>query len=525
MNNRMTFYIFYFIFSITFTPYISAQQGKDDTCNPKLEMGIATISGKIINLRKNLQQSLQNISIYTPNLITGITNTFEIPINEDKSFIGEIPVSISPEFAEVELCEGTIAFTINLMPNEETKLEIICNENEYAEVRIIDGSKNLFVNPKQKGYTSRLVSKIAKFSSDNSQINSDTINKFITHPAEYVPYFIRNNLEPRLEIIEKDSILDKKAKAYYRSIFKLFMFRYSLLDTSFKDEMIWLHDQIKTDNNKATAFVGLEEPDKSYYGFLKDLDLNNPQHLHNMHYPLLCQSILSNRILDIPQIGETPISEWISKVRDTMTSLLGFDKGQFYDILTANAYSKQFIDEMKPLSDKQIQNIENYYGGEEIKKIILLENEKIIKFNQNRLKTSINKTPSVLKEELIESIISRYRGKVIIVDFWATWCAPCLVAIAKSHEMKAGFLNKDVVFVYITSESSPKKVWVEKIKGIGGEHYYLTQEEWEYLLDSFNFNAIPTYLFYDKEGRLKELATGFSNTDIVRKKIEELLPE
>ncbi|GAB6121187.1 hypothetical protein [Dysgonomonas termitidis] len=112
MNNRMTFYIFYFIFSITFTPYISAQQGKDDTYNPKLEMGIATISGKIINLRKNLQQSLQNISIYTPNLITGTTNTFEIPINEDKSFIGEIPVSISPEFAEVELCEGTIAFTI-----------------------------------------------------------------------------------------------------------------------------------------------------------------------------------------------------------------------------------------------------------------------------------------------------------------------------------------------------------------------------------------------------------------------------
>ncbi len=83
--------------------------------------------------------------------------------------------------------------------------------------------------------------------------------------------------------------------------------------------------------------------------------------------------------------------------------------------------------------------------------------------------------------------------------------------------------DKDIVFVYITDVSSPRKLWEEKIQAIGGEQYYLTQEEWEYVLDRFGFDAIPTYLFYDTKGELKNKMTSYPGTEKMQKMIEELM--
>ena len=83
--------------------------------------------------------------------------------------------------------------------------------------------------------------------------------------------------------------------------------------------------------------------------------------------------------------------------------------------------------------------------------------------------------------------------------------------------------GKDIVFVYLTDITSPKKLWEENIKMIGGEQYYLTREQWEYLLTSFDFSGIPTYLFYDKKGELKNKITGYPGTINMQKMIEGLL--
>lgn len=95
-----------------------------------------------------------------------------------------------------------------------------------------------------------------------------------------------------------------------------------------------------------------------------------------------------------------------------------------------------------------------------------------------------------------------------------------LSATTEKREMR----GKEIVFVYITNTSSPKKLWEEKINGIGGEHYYLTQEEWESVMDSLDFDAIPTYLFYNADGVLKEKVTAYPGSEKMQRMIEELLP-
>ena len=124
---------------------------------------------------------------------------------------------------------------------------------------------------------------------------------------------------------------------------------------------------------------------------------------------------------------------------------------------------------------------------------------------------------------MIEAILAKHKNKVILIDLWATWCSPCLEAMKEFRSTKSEFQDKEVVFVYITNTSSPRKLWEEKIKGIGDKHYYLTDAQWEYTMDQFGFDAIPSYLLYNQKGVLISKFTAFPGSGEVKKMINDLL--
>ncbi len=128
-------------------------------------------------------------------------------------------------------------------------------------------------------------------------------------------------------------------------------------------------------------------------------------------------------------------------------------------------------------------------------------------------------------DSLLVDLIKDFRGKVILIDFWNTWCAPCRQAIKEMEPMKEEFEGKDVVVLYIADESSPQETYDGMIVSMKGEHYRLSERQKGSLMQKWGFTGIPSYVIIGKDGMVKDFHTGFQGVEYYKQKIEELLAQ
>ena len=133
------------------------------------------------------------------------------------------------------------------------------------------------------------------------------------------------------------------------------------------------------------------------------------------------------------------------------------------------------------------------------------------------------KFDEVKPENILQTILDRYKGKAVLIDMWATWCGPCRAGHKAMAPMKEQMKGQNVQFVYITSPSSPMSTWQEMIKDIDGDHYYLTPEQYSYLLAKYESSGIPTYAVYNTQGEQTYKVIGFPGNEEIRKRLEEAM--
>ncbi|HCZ35407.1 MAG TPA: hypothetical protein DHV26_05715 [Cytophagales bacterium] len=101
-----------------------------------------------------------------------------------------------------------------------------------------------------------------------------------------------------------------------------------------------------------------------------------------------------------------------------------------------------------------------------------------------------------------KQIIDRNKGKVVYIDFWASWCKPCLQEMPYSASLRDSLKNKDVTFLYISLDRN-KDSWIRASSKLNFDYsqHFLFKSESE-LKNLFALQAIPKYLIIDKEGNI-----------------------
>lgn len=100
-----------------------------------------------------------------------------------------------------------------------------------------------------------------------------------------------------------------------------------------------------------------------------------------------------------------------------------------------------------------------------------------------------------------------HRGKVIVMNFWATWCGPCLTEMPMFEKTVAKYKNdKDVVFLAITTDEDRELVapFLKQYK------FNLPIAYAEYLDEHFAISSIPTTIILDRKGEISFRQAGFN---------------
>ncbi len=102
--------------------------------------------------------------------------------------------------------------------------------------------------------------------------------------------------------------------------------------------------------------------------------------------------------------------------------------------------------------------------------------------------------------------LSDYKGKVVYIDFWGTWCPPCIKALPKHTELQKEFEGEEVAFLMVALEYNKGNIenWKKYLqnKSVPGIHVvakgqFMNQEIAPYLIKS-----APSYILIDKEGKI-----------------------
>jgi thiol-disulfide isomerase/thioredoxin len=173
----------------------------------------------------------------------------------------------------------------------------------------------------------------------------------------------------------------------------------------------------------------------------------------------------------------------------------------------------------KPLiEDKNLSDLYDKYV-EEYKQSVASNKEKITGNDHIHYLDMTDISP----DSILSTILDRYKGMTVLIDIWATWCGPCRVAIDQMKPMKQKLEGKDIVYIYMTSSTSPFDRWKELIPDIHGEHYYLTEEQLNHILQQYGEQAYPTYAIYNSKGKRTYLTTGFPGVEIMKEELEKAM--
>ena len=124
-----------------------------------------------------------------------------------------------------------------------------------------------------------------------------------------------------------------------------------------------------------------------------------------------------------------------------------------------------------------------------------------------------------------EITLSKLKGKVVLLDFWATWCGPCRESIPHLIQLYKAYRENGFEMIGISLDKGDATVVHNFVKSM--DIPYPIVMATEEIARDYRVTSIPTTFFIDKEGKIREKIPGFNSTIAQRmnSKIADLTAE
>ncbi len=253
----------------------------------------------------------------------------------------------------------------------------------------------------------------------------------------------------------------------------------------------------------AGSYMRYFQPDKqieipaNYYTFLAQTKLQADSLMENPNYQEFVSSYISNRYEFLKKEAQSKTNKDYIKEQYQLANILL--KGEVGDFVRAKLIkdgleyadwqkSEQLYHEEKanfPQS-KFLAPLTEIY--EELKRLAPGQPAPLFTFKDIEGK---------------EVSLSDFKGKVVYLDIWASWCGPCIAEIPHAKKLKERMKDKDIVFLYVTIDED-EKAWKDMVKNKEMEGVHLISEGgWASKINKlYGVNGVPTYFLIGKDGKI-----------------------
>ncbi len=160
----------------------------------------------------------------------------------------------------------------------------------------------------------------------------------------------------------------------------------------------------------------------------------------------------------------------------------------------------------EPIDDieQKYNDFKRHYKDETINRYL----DKKYIFDLNALR-QINKDVAMIsfnrKSYLLDDLIKKNKGKLVYIDFWASWCGPCRKVMPASRKLMSQYPKDEIAFFYISIDKDMDK-WqkaasTEELENYPNSYLVLNTEASDFL-KKIKLTEIPRYLLFDKSGKL-----------------------
>lgn len=230
--------------------------------------------------------------------------------------------------------------------------------------------------------------------------------------------------------------------------------------------------------------------DRSFYDFMDEIPLNNPQALPNEYYAYFIDVFLDDRKKEPENLGLTKL-ELATKYLEGQ--VMYFYKAKVLGAASRNGELSNVIFDVKMFMDAC-----TYEPYRESMKNALRESNTMLPGMQ-----APNFNLVDVKGKKVS--LSDYKGKVIYLDFWATWCTSCIRQISNTSEMRRQLKGQDIVFIYVSLDNTDYdwKRFVTRNR-VTGTHLFAEGALSSVTATDYGVKQLPTAFIIDKDGKIVE---------------------